>query len=326
MAQQAAQEIQLNNFNYNAGTELARMTLSASGVARAEMVDKKAEAVLTRVNFKRLQLKLPAYSVEQFEALPAKAKEALIENSLYDTLGKDVGDSLRYIIDEGAAPLLTEAAPAVSDLYARLNKDPQFKPTLLAIQKNPKFEKLSLTEQRILALTELGDSHVKELIDKNNKNSLLREDNPYKLRPATAALVPELAKNPITGVVGEVIAMSPDKKTATDKMIFESVLAKIEADPKRLVELSKALSEFYTVGIDQQWNRTGMRQVGYVRPKGYGVSGESLGYQFDKAIQMAVPSEVENALRQMLAKRKAVEAMADSADMSWWVGDPPNWK
>lgn len=320
LAQSTLTELQQSNLGYAGQKELVHLSLSAMGHEKQELADKRAEEVLQMINLKQVAMGLPPYKAVEFEMLPAAQKSQLIEAARYPSIGKDPGSTLAIIAGTGQGRVIGSKMPAVEEFYSKQMLSEPFKQELRAIELN--HPKLSPVEQRAMAMSAVAMKQANALIDNKEKNSLLPDTNPYKLKLLNNIQQPELADNPFTQTVKDVAAMSPDKTTVTDKDIFAAAVAKVKADPKQISVIAKQLSEFYTKGIELQWARTGPSMVGYAKPRGYGVSGDSIGMNTERAIQMASPAEVELFLMRQLSLQQAMtQGLKNLNDM----GYAPHW-
>jgi hypothetical protein len=306
-AQAVLQKMSMGSAALNAQTDIAKLFAQSYSIGASEREDAALSPTVNRVNLKRVSLGLEPYSLEEFKMLTPKERGELTANSKVPQLGVSPGDSIRFIDSQGATGTLREKDPAVHKFLNNWFALPGFKEQLTLIQMNTKHANLPLMEQRAMAADNLAQIYATEEQNRpKNGNNKFSDGNPYKLKLLNAATDPMLAKNPFSQAVLQQQSASP--APVTDDFVAAQAIGMAAADRSKIPEIAKQFSEFYNIGIYNQWANAGAMRLGFPRPHGYALSSVYTTAT-GKALDTGSPAAVEHWINMNLqAQTRAKEA------------------
>lgn len=298
LAQGLLHQMSANNQQLGAWEASARMFMQTQQLGAEDKADTKLKPMLDPINAKRAAFGAREITAAEFRMMNSARRDYLTANGAMSTLGKDPGDSLMYLVNEGHWAKLTETAPHVQQLYVTLRKDPMHARLEAEAKMNPGFAKLDSTEQAADLATKLAAHHFKAATAENVGSNTLSDENPYKLRLKDTLLMPALRDNPFTKVLAEKLGTNPTA-TLQDSDLRLAIIGMAQGNPASIPALSKQLSEFYTKGINSQLDTSGALLVGYPKLPQYKVHTGS------EIVNVSSPSQVENWLtKTLIAKSK----------------------
>lgn len=308
VAQGIMQQMRHAGDEFEGNKELARLYAQSTTLSSQEAALSRENAALKpsvdAINLKRATVGLAPYTIEEVKMLDAKTRSELMANAkIPQSYGSDPGESFDWLNKQGALNSLPQTNPTVFNFLREQIGSGQFGQVLQEISMNPKSASMAPDEKRALALKQLALKQQDEIGKNNNSNNNISDSNPYKLKLLNTTMYPELKSNVFVSTAADIAAGSPNKLTVTDKDMMLALLGKAEAEPTKVAALAKQFSEFYRVGAQLQWERSGAKVLGYPAPIGYGVSGV-LTNVTGKAVQTWTPSEVEHWIVSNMAQRK----------------------
>lgn len=307
LAQGVMQKMRTAGDEFQGNVELARLFAQSTSLSAQEAAISRENAALKptvdAINLKRATVGLAPYTIEEVKMLDTKTRSELTANAkILGSYGQNPGESYAWLNEQGALNNIAQTNPTVFNFLRAQIGSSDFQTTLQEVGMNPKFANLSPDEKRAEAFRALALKQQEAIGKGNNSNNQLADSNPYKLKLLNTTMYPELKDNVFVSVAADAAALSPTKQV-TDKDMMLSLLAKAEADPTKVPALAKQFSEFYRVGSQQQWEKSGAKVMGYPAPLGYGISGVMTNVT-GKAVQTWTPAEVEHWIVTNMAARK----------------------
>lgn len=303
VAQSIMQQAQLLSANQQAYAGLVRMYGESLAITESQAADAAILPTVDAVNVQRKSIGLEHITPAQFKAMNAAERSELTKRSTLPpgVLGSDPGEAFRFITKDGALNTIQQANPALAKTLATTLRSDDFKKHLDGMKTtNAKFANLSTEEQMSEALTAYTNKQVTEM-KKAGAYDRLPEDSVYALKIGTALQYPEIQKNGLVEDVKILLQSKGYQADVTPKELESAVLGKALADPGKVPELARQLSDFYRTAQLQQWARSGASALNYPRPTEFKTS--SMHTQ-GKAVDQWNPVEIEHWLTTKIAYHK----------------------
>lgn len=258
------------------------------------------------------------FSLAAFKSMPAKEREEILTRSSKGVFGKDFGDSFAFQDAVGNRRQMAVNGAAASTVWMdKTTKDAADQVNLaVAQQEKTTGKQMTLKQKEEMMPTALN--HVQALYENQQQKDMrtASDSNPYKLDYTTIAKEPVLANNPLAiflnkyGPAGSDAAFSTvDERHLLDRFAFS-----VSAGTMPVQDATKAITDFYKVGIQKQAMATAYPLYGLAPAKGYNVVIPQTSFFSTPVVtgtlDLTNPVKVENYLVRSVAARAARTAPA----------------
>lgn len=326
MAQQVMSLISQTNATFDAALGYARLTSSNVAITEQDAAAAKLRPTLELMNLKRKAAGLPEISFEELKLMSPEARTANLELGQIpgQVFGTDPGKAYKNLTHIGALSGLSQTNPVVNQFLGNIKNSQAYKVELANVKSSQEGQRLSQLDQEAQALTNLANSQWTAASKEpkpgtvvSNNFDIKDKDSPYVLKLLNTTQIKELGDNMFVRQLND-SKVNDRRHVVTNEEVLGWAVAKGESDPKLVPKIAKELSDFYRIGIIQQWEQGGARAVGYPKPQSYSLSHIMTAGTTDRAIQMFSPSEVEHWI---IANMKAREKQRNISEMMF--SEPP---